>query len=161
MAFLARELDEEALRASGWVPAVTRTRWYATYGGGRRDQPYKMPGPSGPFTRFRGDRPVALYRLDATGGHTLDPITGDWRRHDGPVRLFELGELSEDEVEALFELDDWGSWYFDYDVGNWVRSPLPRASHYLADLDLHEIDPGEARRVATALGAPDAVVTSP
>jgi hypothetical protein len=157
VAFLARELDEEDLRASGWAPGVRRTHWYATYRGGRRDSPYRMSGPSGPFTRYRGDHPEALYRLDGSGGWMLDAATGTWRPDDAPVRLFELGELSQDEVEALFELDDWGSWYFDYEIGNWQRTDVPRFSHYLADLDLHEVDSTEARRVANALGAPDAV----
>ena len=157
VAFLARELDEEGLRAVGWGPTVAHTHGYATYRGGNRNQPYRMPGPAGPFTRYRGDHPEALYRLDHSGGWTLDPATGDWRPSDAPVRLYELGELSQPEVEALFELDDWGSWYFDYDGGNWERTDVPRISHYLADLELHEINETEARRVATALGAADVV----
>lgn len=157
VAFLARELDEEGLRASGWTPTVSRTHWYATYCGGRRNQPYRMPGPAGSFTRFRGDRPETLYRLDADGGWALDPSTGDWRPCDTPVRLYELGELSPAEVKALFELDDWGSWYFDYELGNWERAELPRVAHYLEDVDLHEIHASEAERIATALGVPDAV----
>jgi hypothetical protein len=157
VAFLARELDEEGLRASGWAPSVAHTHWYATYRGGRRDNPYRMSGPSGQFIRYRGDHPDALYRLDDTGGWIFAPATATWRPDDAPVRLFELGELSQDEVEALFALDDWGSWYFDYQVGNWERTELPRASYYLAELDIHEVDLTEARRVATALGAPDAV----
>ncbi len=155
VAFLARELDEDALRASGWASTVTRPHWYATYRGGRRDNPYKMSGPSGRFTRYRGDHPDALYRLDGTGGWMLDPAAGAWRGDDAPVRLFELGELSQEEVKALFELDDWGSWYFDYQIGNWERTELPRASYYLAEVDLHEVDAREASRVARALGAPD------
>ncbi len=155
VAFLARELDEEGLRASGWSPSVAHTHWYAGYGGGRRDDPYQMSGPSGQFTRFRGDHPAALYRLDGTGGWAFDPASGDWLPNDAPVRLFELGELSQAEVKALFELDDWGSWYFDYQIGNWQRTELPRASYYLADVDLHEVDAREASRVARALGAPD------
>ena len=157
VAFLARELDEEGLRASGWTPTVTRTHWYATYHGGRRNQPYKMPGPAGSFTRFRGDQPENLYRLDGGGGWVLDPSTGAWQPCDTPVRLHELGELSQAEVGALFELDDWGSWYFDYELGNWERTDLPRVSHYLADADLHEINESEARRIATVLGTPEAV----
>lgn len=157
VAFLARELDEEGLRASGWVPSATATRWFATYGGGRRDQPYKMPGPSGPFTRFRGDHPDTLYRVDNQGGWVLDTAIDDWRPHDAPLRLALLEELSPAEVEALYELDDWGSWYFDYEEENWERAPGPRVSYYLADLVIHEITESEAKRVADALEAAGAV----
>ncbi len=33
VAFLARELDEESLRADGWVPEIGEVRWFATYTG--------------------------------------------------------------------------------------------------------------------------------
>jgi hypothetical protein len=155
VAFLARELDEEGLWASGWVPRGAATRWFATYAGGRRDQPYKMPGPAGSFTRFRGDHPDALYRLDQDGGWVLDVTATGWRRHDSPVRLALLEELSAEEVEALYALDDWGSWYFDYEGGNWELAPAPRVSYYLADLIIHEVSESEADRVAAALGTPD------
>lgn len=154
VAFLARELDEAGLRASGWVPQVGAIRWYATYAGGNTNQPYKMPGPAGSFTRYRGDHAQALYRLDDGGGWAFDPSVGGWHPHDAPVRLHELGRLSAEEVEALYRLDDWGGWYFDYDVGRWERSAAPVLSYYLADLDLHEIDRTEATRVAAALGLP-------
>lgn len=155
--FLARELDEEGLRETGWAPGTDRIRWYASYGGGRPDQPYRQNGPSGLFTRHRGDRPTALYRLDRAGGWVLDAASGDWRPHDAPIRLHELAELSRAEVEALFALDDWGSWYFDYRIGDWVRTDQPRPSYYLEDLEIHEIDEAEAGRVATALGVVDAL----
>ncbi|MBW3609981.1 MAG: hypothetical protein KY438_00400 [Actinobacteria bacterium] len=157
VAFLAREIDEEGLRASGWLPNVATTRWFATYAGGRRNQPYKMPGPAGSFTRFRGDHPEALYRLDGHGGWILDVVTGGWQPHDAPLRLALLEELTPEEVDALYELDDWGSWYFDYEEGNWARAPVPRVSHYLRDLVIHEVAESEASRVADALGTPGAV----
>lgn len=157
VAFLARELDEGGLRASGWQPRVGATRWYATYTGGNPDRPYKMPGPGGAFTRHRGDHPERLYRLDDEGGWVLDPPAGAWCPHDAPVRLHELGRLSAEEVEALYRLDDWGGWYFDYREGRWERPPAPVVSYYLAELALHEVDRAEAARVAAALGAPSAV----
>lgn len=150
--FLAREIDEEELLAAGWTPSSSHVHWYACYGDGRVNQPYRQPGPAGSFTRYRGDRVTALYRLDGDGGWTLDPVSRQWLPHDGPIRLFELGELSEAEVAALFELDDWGSWYFDYQIGNWVRTALPRQSHYLSDLELHEVSEAEARRAESTLG---------
>jgi hypothetical protein len=125
VAFLARDLDERVLRASGWVPHVGQVRWFATYAGGRRDQPYKMRGPAGSFTRFRGDHPDELYRLDDDGGWVLDPSSGEWRAHDSPVRLALLEELSTEEIAALYELDDWGSWYFDYGGGELGADFLP------------------------------------
>ncbi len=157
VAFLARELDEEGLRASGWVPTATSARWFATYGGGRLNQPYKMPGPAGSFTRFRGDHPEALYRVDSAGGWFLDAASGEWQPHDAPLRLALLEDLNPEEVEALYELDDWGSWYFDYEGGNWELAPAPSLSYYLADLVIHEVSESEATRVAAALGAPSAV----
>jgi hypothetical protein len=157
VAFLARELDEDGLRASGWKPVPTGVRWFATYIGGRRNQPYKMPGPSGSFTRFRGDHPDALYRLDGEGGWVLAADSGEWRPHDVPLRLALLEGLSPAEVEALYELDDWGSWYFDYEGGNWELAPAPRAVYYLGDLVIHEVAETEAARVEAALGASAAV----
>ncbi len=157
VAFLARELDERDLRASGWVPTAANARWFATYAGGRVNQPYKMPGPAGSFTRFRGDHPDALYRVDGDGGWVLDGVRGDWQPHDAPLRLALLEDLSLEEVEALYELDDWGSWYFDYEGGNWELAPAPRVSYYLADLVIHEVGEAEATKVAAALGAPSAV----
>ena len=153
IAFLAREIDEDALRASGWAPPVG-TRWYATYSGGHRDQPYKQSGPSGVFTRHRGDHPECLYRLDDRGGWALDTATGEWQPSDAPVRLWELEGLGAEEVEALYALDDWGGWYFDYRKGSWEPTASPQARYYLAELDLHEIDPTEAAKVAAALGLP-------
>lgn len=153
VAFLARELDEEGLWASGWVPRVPPVRWFATYTGGRPNQPYKMSGPSGSFTRFRGDHPDALYRLDQDGGWVLDATSAEWGPHDSPVRLALLEELSAEEVEALYALDDWGSWYFDYEGGNWERAPAPRVSYYLADLVIHEVAEAEAERVAAVLAS--------
>lgn len=157
MAFLARELDEASLRARGWRPPAGPVRWYATWSGGRRDQPYRMNGPSGPFTRFRGDSPAALYRLDDEGGWILDPASGEWLSSDAPVRLTELQALSPGEVEALYELDDRGAWYFDHGAGSWERTEAPLVSYYLNEIDLNEIDRREALRVATALGVPSAV----
>lgn len=157
VAFLAREIDEDELRAAGWAPAVAETRWFVSYAGGRLDSPYRMPGPSGPFTRFRGDRAAALYRLDGLGGWRLDPASGDWRSDDAPVRLHELAALGADEVEALYELDDWGGWYFDYAAGSWEPTESPQASYYLREVVLHEVDPREAARVAAELGHPRAV----
>ncbi|MDP9453138.1 MAG: hypothetical protein M3P97_07080 [Actinomycetota bacterium] len=153
VAFLARELDEEGLRAAGWVPEAGVLRWFATYAGGRRNQPYRMPGPSGPFTRFRGDHAEALYRLDGDGGWVLGLGQGAWRRHDAPVRLALLEGLSPAEVDALYELDDWGSWYFDYEGGNWERAPAPLMSYYLGDLVIHEIAQVEAARAEATLAA--------
>lgn len=157
VAFLARELDEASLRAAGWKPAPGPARWFATWSGGRLNQPYRMQGPSGAFTRHRGDAPDTLYRLDAEGGWVLDPATGKWLGSDAPVRLSELQSLTSAEVEALYELDDWGAWYFDYGVGSWQRADAPVKSYYLGEVELHEIDPDEAVRVATALGVPTAV----
>ena len=157
VAFLAREVDEAALWASGWSPTLEATRWYAHYAGGRLNEPYRMPGPGGWFTRFRGDHPERLYRLDGEGGWVLDPDSGAWEPHDAPVRLHALETLTADEVEALYELDDWGGWYFDYQVGSWTRSEAPIVSYYLAEVVLHEIDANEAAKVADALGAPAAV----
>ncbi len=157
VAFLAREADEEALWASGWSPALEATRWYAAYAGGRRNEPYRMPGPGGAFTRYRGDHPERLYRLDHEGGWLLDPEAGRWQSHDGPVRLHVLEQLTPDEVDALYELDDWGGWYFDYGIGAWTRTQAPLVSYYLAELVLNEVDVVEAARVATALGCPAAV----
>ncbi|MBW3579526.1 MAG: hypothetical protein KY447_01560 [Actinobacteria bacterium] len=157
VAFLAREADEEALWASGWEPSVEAPRWYAAYTGGRRNEPYRMPGPSGWFTRYRGDHPERLYRLDHEGGWVLDGDAGRWERHDAPVRLHVLEQLTAEEVEALYELDDWGGWYFDYAVGCWTKAESPSVSYYLAEVVLHEVDPPEAARVATALGCPSAV----
>lgn len=157
VAFLAREIDEDQLRAAGWAPAGGPTRWFATYADGRVDTPYQMKGPAGYFTRFRGDRPAALYRLDEAGGWRLDPASGGWAPDDAPVRLAELGSLGPDEVEALYELDDWGGWYFDYVVGSWEETEAPRASYYLGDLALHEVDANEAAKVAKALGHPGAI----
>lgn len=154
VAFLARDLDEQALRASGWAPDVAQVRWFATYAGGRRDQPYKMSGPAGTFTRFRGDHPDELFRLDHDGGWVFDPAAGEWRAHDSPVRLALLEELSTDEVTMLYELDDWGSWYFDYDGGNWELASAPRVSYYLGDRMINEIRESEATRMAASLGAP-------
>lgn len=155
--FLAREIDEEHLRSSGWVPIGGATRYFASYAGGRRDQPYKMPGPAGSFTRFRGDHPENLYRLDGEGGWALNAAAGKWEPHDAPVRLSLLEDLSGDEVDALYELDDWGSWYFDYEAGNWELAAAPRVSYYLADLAINEVGEAEARRAATALGVADAL----
>lgn len=157
VAFLAREADEDALRASGWSPTPEATRWYAAYAGGRRNEPYRMPGPAGGFTRYRGDHPERLYRLDDEGGWLLDAEAGRWEPHDGPLRLHVLEQLTPDEVEALYELDDWGGWYFDYRVGAWTRTDAPLRSYYLAELVLDEVDVVEAARVATALGCPTAV----
>ncbi|MDP8987607.1 MAG: hypothetical protein M3N11_04585 [Actinomycetota bacterium] len=157
VAFLAREIDEDQLRAAGWAPAVRAPRWFARYVGGRVNSPYRMNGPAGPFTRFRGDRAAALYRLDRDGGWRLDPASGQWQSDDAPVRLHELARLGADDVEALYELDDWGGWYFDYGIGSWERRESPSASHYLGEVVLHEIEPREAARVAADLGHPAAV----
>jgi hypothetical protein len=157
VAFLAREIDEDRLRAAGWVPAGGAARWFANYAGGRMNSRYSMPGPGGPFTRFRGDRAAALYRLDERGGWRLDPESGEWRSDDAPVRLHELSRLAPGEVEALYELDDWGGWYFDYTTGSWEPTDSPSASYYLREVVLHEIEPREAARVAAELGHPGAV----
>jgi hypothetical protein len=157
VAFLAREIDEGGLRSRGWAPEVGATLWYATYAGGHRDQPYRMSGPSGVFTRHRGDHPESLYRLDDDGGWVFDLPAGEWQPDDAPVRLYELGRLSPEEVDALYELDDWGAWYFDYRIGDWALADAPRASYYLAELDLHEVDRTEAAKVATALGVASAI----
>ncbi len=157
VAFLAREIDQDQLRATGWAPVVETTRWFASYAGGRLNSPYRMNGPAGPFTRFRGDRAAALYRLDGDGGWRLDAGSGEWQPDDAPVRLHELARLEADDLDALYELDDWGGWYFDYAVGSWERTESPSASYYLREVVLHEVEPREAARVAAELGHPGAV----
>lgn len=157
IAFLAREIDLDQLRATGWAPAVGAPRWFANYAGGRLNSPYRMGGPSGPFTRFRGDRAAALYRLDGDGGWRLDPASGEWQPDDAPARLHELARLEADELDALYELDDWGGWYFDYAMGSWEPTDSPSASYYLREVVLHEVEPREAARVAAELGHPGAV----
>ena len=157
VAFLAREADEAALWASGWAPTLDGTRWYASYTGGRPNEPYRMPGPGGWFTRYRGDHPQLLYRLDDRGGWVLDAETAGWQPHDAPVRLHALEQLTAEEVEALYELDDWGGWYFDYGVGSWTPAEAPLRSYYLAEVVLDEVDANEAARVAAELGVPGAV----
>ncbi len=157
VAFLAREIDQDQLRAAGWAPAVEAPRWFASYAGGRLNSPYRMNGPAGPFTRFRGDRAAALYRLDGDGGWRLDPASGEWQSDDDPARLHELARLGADDVDALYELDDWGGWYFDYAMGSWEPTESPSVSYYLRDVALHEVEPREAARVAAELGHPGTV----